>query len=70
MQEQFEQGFLLSVPLAAKFISETALIKVVREKWDFFFPLRMWTSWCPADGKETLHYCGHSEATQIERHRS
>lgn len=33
----FKQGFFLHVSLATKFSSDTALIKVVREEWDFFF---------------------------------
>lgn len=60
-QSYSSKAFFLSVHLAAKFISDIALMKVVREKWDFF-PPRMWTSWCPPDGKELLHHYGHSEA--------
>lgn len=33
-------------------------------------PLRMWNYCCPADGKEQVHHYGHSEATEVEGHRS
>lgn len=58
----FKQGFFLHVPLATEFISDTALMKVVREEWDFFFlPTKMWTLWYPANW-EPLHCYEHNEA--------
>lgn len=32
----FKQGFFLHAPMAKKFISDIALMKVVREEWDYF----------------------------------